>query len=98
MIILNIDIIYYNDKNCLVNDIFDEKLSLIFEKSGMKKVIEMKNSSIAVSIHNIMIDKLYDYLEGNSILRTILNFDEDIYIEKIMNMNVIEKRKLDQAL
>ena len=97
-ITLNIDIIYYNNKNYFVNNIFDKKFLLIFEKSEMKKVIKMKSSSIIVSICNIMIDELYDHLEGNSILRTILNFDEDIYIEKIMNINIIKKRKLDQIL
>src|SRR5947207_8602485 len=98
MTILNIDIIHYNDKNHFVNNIFNEKFSLMFEKSEMKKVIEMKSSSIIVSVHTVMIDELYDHLEGDSILRTILDFDEDIYIEEIVNMNIAKKRKFDQSL
>src|SRR5947207_14969715 len=85
--ILNIDIICYNNKNHFIDDIFNEKLSLMFEKNGMKKIIEMKSSLIAVSTCNITIDELYDHLERNSILRIILNFDESIYIEEIINMN-----------
>ena len=94
--ILNIDIICYNDKNHFVNDIFDEKFSLIFEKNEMKKIIEMKNSLIIVNTCNIMIDELYNHLEKDFILRITLNFDEDIYIEKIMNINIAKKRKFDQ--
>src|SRR5436190_20944004 len=90
IIILNIDIICYNDKNHLVDGIFNEKLSLIFEKNEMKKVIEMKSSSIAVSAYNITIDELYNHLEENSILRIILDFDEGIYIKEIMNMNAMK--------
>ena len=97
MTILNIDIIHYNDKNHFVNNIFNEKFSLMFEKSEMKKVIEMKSSSIAMSIRNVMIDELYDYLEENSILRIILDFDESIYIKEIVNMNIMKKKKFDQV-
>ena len=98
MTALNVDIIHYNDKNCFVNDTFDEKFSLIFEKSGMKKIIRMKSSLVAVSARNVTIDELYNHLEENSILRTTLNFDEDIYIKKIIDVNIMKKRKLDQVL
>ena len=98
MTALNVDIIHYNDKNCFVNDTFDEKFSLIFEKSGMKKIIRMKSSLVAVSARNVTIDELYNHLEENSIFRIILDFDEDIYTKEIMSMNIIEKKKLDQVL
>ena len=97
MITLNINIICYNNKNYFINDIFDEKFSLIFEKNEMKKIIEMKSSSIAVNAHNVTIDELYDHFEENSILRITLNFDESIYTEEIVDMNIAKKRKLDQT-
>ena len=55
----------------------------------------MKSSSIVVSAYNIMIDELYDHLEENFILRTILNFDEGISTKEIVNMNIAKKKKLD---
>ena len=97
MIILNINIIHYNDKNHFIDNIFNEKLLLIFEKNEMKKIIKMKNSSIIINTRNIIIDKLYNHFKENFILRITLNFDESIYIEEIMNMNIMKKKKFDQV-
>src|SRR5947207_11078013 len=96
-IALNVGITCYNDKSYLVDDTFDEELSLMFEKGGMKKVIGMKSSPIAVSARNVMIDELYDHLGGDSILRTTLDFDEGTYIEEIVDVNAAKKRKLGQT-
>src|SRR5947207_8080217 len=89
IIILNINIIYYNNKNYFINDIFNKKFSLIFKKNKMKKIIEMKSSLIAMNACNIMINELYDHLEENFIFRITLDFDEGIYIKEIVNMNII---------
>ena len=64
----------------------------------MKKIIEMKSFLIIINIYNIIIDELYNHFKENFILRITLNFDKDIYIEKIMNINVIKKRKFNQVL
>lgn len=67
----------------------------------IKRIIEIilsQNSSIMINTQNIIIDKIYEYLEEDSILRIILDFEKKIYMNKIINMNIIEKRKFNREL
>ena len=94
---MNAGVTYYNEKSHLINDIIDEELPLMFNKDGMKMIIgSPQNSPIVVSTRNITIDKVYEHLERDSILRTILDFEKGICMDEIVNMNVAEKRKFDR--
>ena len=69
------EVIRYNDRSHLTNDAINEELSLMFEKGGMKKIIEPfmpQGSTVAISTRNIMIDEFYDHLGGDSILTNFL--------------------------
>ena len=88
---LNAGVTRYNDKGHLVNDGIGEELPLMFEKGGIKKVIE-QGSSVTASTHNITIDELYGHLGGNSILRTTLDFEEGTRTDEIVDVNVAKRK------
>ena len=83
---LNTGLTRYNDKNHLVNDTIDKELSLMFEKDEMKKIIQ--DSLITISIRNIMIDEFYGHLDGDFVLRIILDFEEDTRTDEIVDVDV----------
>ena len=91
---LNAGVTRYNDKDHLVNDAIGEELSLMFEKDGMKKVIQ--GSSITASTRSITVDEFYGYLGGDSVFRITLDFEEGTRTDEIMDVDVAEKRKFDR--
>lgn len=87
MAALNVGVIRYNDKSRLVKGASGEEFPLMFERDEMKKVVGPlpHDSPIATSTHNIMIDDPYGRLGGDSILRTIIDFEEDTRTDVIVN-------------
>jgi hypothetical protein len=95
---LSAGIVKYNDKGRLAFVSTGDELPLMYGKGGMKRLLPLAPAQVQnVSTSMITVgDTTYGRLgSGGSILRTTLDFDTGERIEKIVDVEVEEKRKWD---